>query len=163
MQYIFTNYQNKMKKLFASLLIMFSFFSLTNVYADWTQSEEWNTESAAEAVNWGKTWKIPYCSWEYCSFSTWLDDAWERINWIQDANDLSAFDYAQKVVWYLLNFLYIVAVILIIYWWVLILMSAWEEDWVNKWKDIIKYTAIWIVVIFLANSIVLFIFDVLGQ
>lgn len=159
----------KMKKLLISIILAFSFFDINTVY--WvdpndihpTADESLDTTSASEAVRWWRTWEIPYCSWEYCSFSEWLEDAWREINWIQDADGTDVSSYIQRVVWYLITFTYVIAVILIIYAWVLILISAWEDENVNKWKDIIKYTIIWVITIFLANSIVKFIMNILWQ
>ena len=54
----------------------------------------------------------------------------------------------------LLTFLYLVAVILGIWWGFNILTASWDEDKVKKGKTIILQALAWVVIIFLAWSIV---------
>lgn len=56
-------------------------------------------------------------------------------------------------------FLYFIAVVFGLWGWFNILTSSWDEWKVKKWKSIIIYAVIWIVVIFLSSSIVSFVFD----
>jgi Na+-driven multidrug efflux pump len=83
------------------------------------------------------------------------------INWIQKEGHFS--DYIQKVINYLLWFLMLIGVIYIIYAWFQILTAAWDEAKVWKSKKIITYVAIWLIIIFLAYSIMQFYFEVLDS
>ena len=59
--------------------------------------------------------------------------------------------------WYIANaltFLYLVAVVFALWGGFNILTAAWDEEKVKKWKTIIIQALIWIVVIFLAGTIV---------
>lgn len=55
---------------------------------------------------------------------------------------------------YIIWLFYFIAVILWIYWWFLILVSWWDEEKVKKWKNIIIYVVLWLIVIFLASQLV---------
>ena len=57
-----------------------------------------------------------------------------------------------------LMFLWVIAVWFIIYAGFLILTAGWDEEKVKKWKTIIIQAVIWIIVIFLAYSIVNWLF-----
>lgn len=54
----------------------------------------------------------------------------------------------------LLTFLYLVAVVLGIWWGFNILTAGWDEKKVEKWKTIIIQAIVWVVIIFLAGSII---------
>lgn len=54
----------------------------------------------------------------------------------------------------LLGFLYLAAVLIAIWWGFNILTAAWDEDKVKKGKTILIQAGLWIVVIFLAGSII---------
>jgi len=54
------------------------------------------------------------------------------------------------IVW----FLYLVAVIVMIYGWFLILTAGWDEEKVKKGKTILLQAAAWLVVVFIAGSVV---------
>lgn len=104
---------------------------------------------------------IRYCDddWE-----CWLTEGIEVIR--PALNDIeterTAAQYVQDVIEYLLWFLFLVAVIYMIYAWFQILIAAWDEEKVKKGKNIIVSAAIGLVIIFLAFSIVRFIFNILG-
>ena len=66
------------------------------------------------------------------------------------------------VIKYLAGFLYFVGVVLAVYAGFLILISWWDEEKVKKWKNIIIYVAIGLVIIFLAANIVEFIIGILN-
>ena len=46
------------------------------------------------------------------------------------------------------------AVLWVLLWWFFILTSWWSDDWMTKWKNIIKYSLIWIVVSLVSYSII---------
>lgn len=60
----------------------------------------------------------------------------------------------ESIVAYVVWLLYLIAVIVVLYWGFLILTAGWDEEWVKKWKKAIVNGAIWLVVIFLASSLV---------
>lgn len=55
------------------------------------------------------------------------------------------------------NFLYLIAVIVILWAGFQILTAAWDEEKTKKWKTIIIQAVVWLLVIFIASSIVNFI------
>ena len=55
---------------------------------------------------------------------------------------------------FIVTFLYLVAVIVMIYGGFLILTAAWDEEKVKKGKTILIQAAAWLVVVFIAGSIV---------
>ena len=57
----------------------------------------------------------------------------------------------------LTNFLYLIAVIVILWAGFQILTSAWDEEKTKKWKTIIIQAVVWLLVIFIASSIVNFV------
>ena len=65
----------------------------------------------------------------------------------------------QNLVTNALKFIWVIAVLYAIYGWFLILTAGWKDDNVKKWKTILIQAAIWIIVIFLANSLVQMIFN----
>lgn len=89
----------------------------------------------------------------YCFAEDKFWDAKQVVSWLKWSDD-TADVAVQTYVWRVLTFLYLAAVILIIYWWFLI-FTAWSDDEkVKKWKQVIIEALIWVVVIYLANSIV---------
>lgn len=110
------------------------------------------------------TWwdKVDYCEESNdCGIDNWISQVGNNVNWI--VTNRNASSYIQDVVKYLIWFIYLIWVILIIYSWFNILISAWDEEKVNKSKKIIYFTIFWILIIFLANTIVWFVMDILNQ
>lgn len=103
--------------------------------------------------------EIIYCKdSDNCSLEKWTQIV---KNWINDIEkNKKASNYIQDVVKYLLTFITIVAVIYVIYAWFKILTSAWNDDDVKKSKTTITSVLIWIVIIWLAYSIVAWILKV---
>ncbi len=60
----------------------------------------------------------------------------------------------ESIVAYVVWLLYLIAVIVVLYWGFLILTAGWDEEWVKKWKKSIVNGVIWLIVIFLASSLV---------
>lgn len=118
----------------------------------------WNTCSANSIFN-NTTNEIPYCKWNDCWLDKWIDE-------IKDINDLSnekdAATYVTKVVKYLITFVYLIAVILIIYAWFNLLTWIGDEEKAKKSKTMILYVIIWIAIIFLAGPIINFIIKMLS-
>lgn len=76
----------------------------------------------------------------------WVNDSL-RTSWTAD-------NVVQVWLGNLLTFLYLVAVLLGIWWGFNILTASWDEEKVKKWKTILLQALGWIVVIFLAGSII---------
>ena len=77
--------------------------------------------------------------------------------------DRTFSEYIQDVVAYLLTFTSFVAVIYIIYAWFRILTGAGQEEVLKKQKLTILYVAIWMIVIWLAYPITIFIINALNS
>lgn len=82
----------------------------------------------------------------------WQDKVSQGISWTTQTDGVDST--IQVVVWNIMMYIWIIAVLYGIYGGFLILTAGWKEDWVKKWKTIIFQSAFWIIVIFLANSIV---------
>ena len=113
----------------------------------------WNTTNASSIFN-NTTNEIPYCKSNDCWVDKWIDA-------VKDINELSketdAATYLTKVVTYLISFVYLIAVILIIYAWFNLLTWIGDEEKAKKSKTMILYVIIWILLIFLAWPIIDFI------
>lgn len=84
-----------------------------------------------------------------------LEKGIEAIKNIEDIEtERSASEYIRDITLYILSFLWLIAVLYIIYWGFLIFSSAWDDEKVWKWKKLITYALVGILVIFLAYSIV---------
>lgn len=101
----------------------------------------------------------PICQWDNeCWVNAWID----AVKWSLDASETEkpASEYIQDIISYVLTFTAIVWVIYIIYAGFNILTAAGDEDKVSKSKTTIIYVAVWLVVMFLAASIIGFIFGI---
>jgi len=106
---------------------------------------------------------IPYCdpNWnEPC----WLSEGVNQIKWqINNVESNRTFSqYAQDIIKYILWFITLIAVVYIIYAWFSILTWAWDEEKAKKAKSTILYVIVWMFIIWLAYSIVIFIINVLN-
>lgn len=140
-----------MKKILISLFIFFSFFGFA--FSNYKLSE--NVNIFSNPAN-----NVIYCSWDKdCGLEKWIEKT-KVINSIE--KDADAASYAQRVVVYVLWFLFFVTVLIIIWAGAVILTSAWNDDKIEKAKKIIMNCIIWIIVIFLAypiTSFVVWVFD----
>lgn len=93
-----------------------------------------------------------------CWFDKWVEVVKDAIQWAE--TEKKASEYIQDIVIYVLSFMAIVAVLYIIYAWFNILTAAWDDDKVTQSKKTIMYVALWLLVMFLAASIVGFIFGI---
>ncbi len=75
-----------------------------------------------------------------------------RIAWW--GTDAQADTLAQTVIGNALLLIWIIAVAFGIYWGFLVMTAAWDDGKAKKWKTILLQAWIWIIIIFLANSIV---------
>lgn len=65
----------------------------------------------------------------------------------------------ESIVATLVGLLYLIAVIFAIYGWFLILTSAGDDEKVKKWKNIVIYMVIGLIVVFLASTLVNWVID----
>ena len=92
-------------------------------------------------------------------------DAAFDIDWSSTRSSISNSEGGQSVFeaffGYIIWLFYFIAVIYWVYAWFLIITAWWDEEKVKKWKTGIINVAIWLVVIFLASSIINWIVQVL--
>ncbi len=105
------------------------------------------------------TSRIIYCQDEECSLDEWIEVVKTDINDLE--TERTASQYVQDLVKYLLTFITIIAVLYIIYAWFKILTSAGNDDEVKKSKTMITSVLVWIVIIWLAYAIVIWIIGVI--
>ena len=103
---------------------------------------------------------VRYCSWNECG----LEQGTEIIkNSLWDIEtERSASEYIQDIVIYLLTFLALIAVIYIIYAGFNIMIWNGDEEKLKKSRQTIIYVLLWLIVIFLAWPITLFILNILN-
>jgi len=80
----------------------------------------------------------------------WEDKINQNLKW----SDQDAVTVIQNWVATITTLLYIIAVIVILWAGFQILTAAWDEEKTKKWKTIIIQAAVWLLVIFIASSIV---------
>jgi hypothetical protein len=115
------------------------------------------------AGNWlfnNTTAEIPYCKWWDCWLDNWIDQT-KKINNLK--TDWTASWYVTSIVTYILWFVYLIAVILIIYAWFNLLTWVGDEEKAKKSKTMILYVIVWIIIIFLAWPIVKFVTEALSK
>lgn len=118
----------------------------------------WTTYATNSLFN-NTTSEIPYAQDAH-----WLQqgiDETTKINTLKTSGDASS--YIEKIVIYLLWFIYLLSVILIIYAWFNLLTWAWDEEKAKKSKTMIIYVVVWIAIIFLAWPIVNFVTTALNK
>lgn len=125
----------------------------------------WTNVSAGFLSDLVSSWdpSVPYCQWDdkdLCTLSWGIKET-ERIGSV--VTDQKASEYIQNVTSYILWFMAIVSVLYIIYAGFNILTGAWDEEKIKKSKSIITYVVMGIIIMFLAYSIVIFIFDILDS
>lgn len=103
---------------------------------------------------------VPYCQWEDCTVEKGIE---ETKNISSVVTNKKASEYIQDVTAYVLWFMAIVAVIYIIYAGFNILVWNGDEEKIKKSKSIIIYVVLGLIIMFLAYSIVAFLFDLLDS
>lgn len=131
------------------ILLMIAFVSFLSVFVQTNADISIFTDNS----------DIIYCKNNECSLDKWTEIVKNDINDIE--KNRSASVYAQDLVKYLLTFITIIAVLYVIYAWFKILTSAWNDDNIKKSKTTITSVLIWIVIIWLAYSIVTWILKVI--
>lgn len=101
------------------------------------------------------------CQGDECGWDDWVEAVRGAIEWAETQKPAS--QYIQDIVNYLLSFLAIVWVLYIIYAWFNILTAGWDDDKVSGSKKTITFVAVGLLVIFLASSIINFIFSIFDE
>lgn len=134
-------------KIFIIGLVIFSYF-FWGIVAETSASSLFRDTS-----------RIIYCQDGECSLDEWIEVVKTDINDLETTR--TASQYVQDLVKYLLTFITIIAVLYIIYAWFKILTSAGNDDEVKKSKTMITSVLVWIVIIWLAYAIVIWIIGVI--
>lgn len=110
-----------------------------------------------------ESWSAPtvrYCDGGECGLQEGTEIIKDSLSDIE--TERTASQYIQDIVAYLLTFLAIIAVIYIIYAGFNILIWNGDEEKLKKSRQTIVYVLLWLVVIFLAWPITLFILNILN-
>ncbi len=110
-------------------------------------------------------WTITTTDNQYCSaWWCWLTNWVHLVEWgVSDMETDRGFsEYIQDIVVYVLSFVSLIAVIYLFYAGFIILTSAWDEEKLKKTKNIIIYVIVWIIIMWLARSILLWLLLILN-
>jgi len=153
--------RNKLFKWLLVILFAFFLFWTTNAtFLDSKRQENHKDSIWTKMLQDSKPTINVDCANEDCSLTTWTELVKDTINDIEKERTFS--EYIQDIVAYLLTFISIIAVIYIIYSGFVILTAAWDEEKIKKTKATILHVIIWIVLIWLAYPITLFIIKALN-
>lgn len=124
--------------LFSFLLFDYSFFDITTVSAD---------SCVYDVDNW---WISVWDQLDKCL--AWSD----LVDWQNVAVDWSWWFAAKikNVVYNVSLYLWILAVWSIVFWSLMLTLSAWEDDKITKAKNIIKWWLIWFVSLISASTVI---------
>lgn len=107
------------------------------------------------------TWELPYCDNNDCWYEWWVQKVKEIVENAETNKTLS--EYIQDIVIYIIWFISLIAVIYIIYAWFRILVWGGSDDSIKNSRKTILHVVIWIILIWLAWSIVEFIIKILNE
>lgn len=108
---------------------------------------------------WWGGWSIPYCTGNDC----WLEEWVKAVEWVDGVvTNMSASQYIQVVVKYILRFLMLISTLIIIYAWFVLMLWLWDEEKAKKTKMIMIYAVVWLVIIYLAWPLTDFVFNILN-
>lgn len=99
-------------------------------------------------------------------FQVWYADS-SSMFWLDKIDDVfkswdgDLVSTGNNILGYIIWLFYFIAVSFWIYGWFTILVSAWDEEKVKKWKNIVIYVVLWLIVIFLASQIVHWVINVM--
>lgn len=108
--------------------------------------------------SWFSAYAINNCKYDEANtdLSTFLDNCKPvKLAWTWSYEVESGFKWL--VNWWIANIsllLWIIAVWMLVYAWLLMQLSAWEDEKIKKAKDIIKWTIIWFLWLISASSII---------
>lgn len=136
------NYRNIINKVFLTFWI--SLMLVNSVFAD-----NIFTDSG----------KLPFCKNNDCWYQKGVSKVKSMLWNAETSKSLS--DYIQDIVIYLLTFITIIAVIYVIYAWFRILIWWWNDESLKNSRKTILHVVIWVIIIWLAFSIVALFIDIL--
>jgi len=94
-----------------------------------------------------------------------VNAAWSSMFWKQSDVDNVSWttkgidEVIKSWMWYLVSFLYLIAIIMMIYGGFNILTAGWDEEKVKKGKTILMQAVGGLVVVFIANSVITWLMD----
>lgn len=140
-----------MKKINKFLLFFVILFSFTFSPLYW-----WTFDNI---TGWDSA-KSPYCTQWECWLKNWIADTKWSLENIEKERPTSV--YLQDIIKSAMTYITIIAVLYIIYWGFLMMTSWWDEEKQKKTKTIIVSVTIWIIIMWLAGSIVTWIIGLLA-
>lgn len=152
------NLLSTLASIFFLWIALYSFYRLISAWWNEEKIKNWKN-SIIYAILWMALVKfaskiVETIYWKYvCNISP----LWVQECWIQKVWDLSWFSkiFLDLINW--LNwFVAIVTVLMILYAWSLILFSWWDDEKLKKWKNIIVYALIWILILVISYLILTF-------
>lgn len=87
----------------------------------------------------------------------------EKVNPIFEVGSNDLITTIDNLLWYFVWLLYFVSIIFWLYWWFMVLTSWWDEEKVKKWKNIVIYMILWLIIIFLVSQLVNFIITLMSD
>ncbi len=84
------------------------------------------------------------------AMNLWNDKVQQWMKWTDNTADVAV----QNLVGTLATFLTILAVLYALYWGFNILTAGWDDEKVSKWKTILIQALLWLLVIWLAYSVI---------
>ncbi len=94
----------------------------------------------------------------------WICKVTDTLKWNSSWSDENNFiEILDNIAWYIIGLFYFISVMLWIYAGFIILTSGWEDDRVKKWKNILIYVILWLIIIFLASQIINWVIDTLTE
>lgn len=138
-----------MKKILTSIVLFFALMTVTI----------WGVSAGFLSDLFDGDWAQPYiCQDDDCGTDDGIEAVRDALDWSE--KDKAASQYIQDIVNYVLTFMAIVWVLYIIYAGFNILTAAGDDEKVSNSKKTITYVVIGLLIMFLAYSIIWFIFGI---
>jgi len=141
----FTNKNNKFKKYLLAILLVLNIWLVNNL--------EINADDNPAIIN---CTGLPWCP---NSPIRWSSSAWETI-WRADGESKTAINTVifwitfSNILRKSIEWTWLIAVIALMYWWIIYIISIWNETNTNKAKNIIIYSLIWVILSIFAFAII---------
>ncbi len=157
-----------MKKIILLFVLLFSFFVWSEVFAYDCALDASAPECNLDTNTQNNT-NSPTSLWWWCTYTEWSELS-SFLNWCKPENVVWAEDMRveswlkSKVNNWIKNIsliLWILAVWSLVYAWLLMQFSAWEDELIKKSKNIIKWTLIWLVLLISASGIIYIVVNVM--
>lgn len=135
-----------MKKIVLLFVLIISIFSFEiSFWATWTNDNNtcsWDPETSNNNISWQLNsclnWSSLVNSWKNLDVSE-NSTFWNKIKtWV---NNISVY-------------LLVLAVFAIVYWGLMMTLSTWDDEKINKAKNIIKWWVLWFLALILASAII---------